>query len=107
MVARFGVRPQPRALADAWGFDELGSAGLTSRIIFTNGINDGWSVGSIVKNISDSLVAINMPNGAHHSDLSHSPPSPDDTPDITAGRAQAAELLSTWLDEVRRSSAAA
>ena len=54
-----------------------------------------------VSNLSDTLIAINMPNGAHHSDLSHDPPGPEDTPDITAGRAQAAGLLSGWLAEIK------
>ena len=39
--ARFGVVPQPRLLADEWGFDEDRLASVTSRIIFTNGLNDG------------------------------------------------------------------
>jgi pimeloyl-ACP methyl ester carboxylesterase len=99
--ARFGAVPQPTALADAWGFapDALVGAGA-SRIVFTNGMNDGWSVGSITANLSESLVAINMLNGAHHSDLSHEPPSPADTPDVVAGRAQAARLLQRWLSEL-------
>ena len=48
-AARFGVRPQPRALADLWGFDSRNLVKRTgaSRIIFTNGLNDGWSVGGI------------------------------------------------------------
>lgn len=76
-ASRFGVAPQPRRLADLWGFDDMQH--LTSRIIFTNGMNDGWSTGSITTNLSKSLIAINMPNGAHHSDLSHDPPG-DETP---------------------------
>ena len=98
-LSRFGVTPQPHALVDLWGFDRLQD--VTSRIIFTNGLNDGWSAGSVLTNLSDSLIAINMPNGAHHSDLSHSLPGPQDTPDVTAGRAQAAGLLSGWLAEIR------
>ena len=93
-----GVAPRPRRLADLWGFDDM--AALTSRIVFTNGLNDGWSAGSVLTNLSDSLVAINMPNGAHHSDLSHTAPGPQDTPDVTAARAQAAALLERWLHEV-------
>ena len=48
-AARFGVRPQPRALVDLWGFDSRLLVPKTgaSRIIFTNGLNDGWSVGGI------------------------------------------------------------
>ena len=42
-----------------------------------------------------------MPNGAHLSDLNHNLPGPYDTADITAGRAEAATLLSGWLKEVK------
>ena len=88
--ARFGVVPQPHAHVDAWGFTPEGLvAAGASRILFTNGLNDGWSVGSVTETLSTTLVAINMPNGAHHSDLSHDPPSPTDTSDVTEGRAQA------------------
>ena len=40
-MARFGTTPQPRALADLWGFDKLAEIGAT-KIVFTNGLNDGW-----------------------------------------------------------------
>jgi pimeloyl-ACP methyl ester carboxylesterase len=93
---RFGVQPQPRVLADLWGFDHLAEMGA-SKIIFTNGLNDGWSAGGIQQDLSPSLVAINMHNGAHHSDLSHSPPSPTDTQDVVDARLQVASLISKWL----------
>lgn len=99
--ARFGVVPSPTALSDFWGFSsrQLVAAGA-SKIVFTNGLNDGWSVGSVTTSLSDELVAINMPNGAHHSDLSHAPPSDLDTPDVVAARAQAADLIARWLPRV-------
>ena len=37
---RFAAVPQPTALADVWGFGDLVAAGA-SRILFTNGMNDG------------------------------------------------------------------
>ena len=96
--ARFGVAPRPTELAEAWGFapERLVGAGA-SRIIFTNGLNDGWSVGSVTSSQSSSLIALNMPNGAHHSDLSHEPPSPADTPDVVAVRAKGLALIQHWL----------
>ena len=100
-TGRFSVTPAPHALADAWGFgaSQLVRAGA-SRIIFTNGLNDGWSVGSITTSPSKMLPVFNMPNGAHHSDLSHSPPSADDTPDVTAVRAKAAAVIAQWLSSL-------
>ena len=77
-ASRFGgvnkTRPRPSALVEEWGFspDDLDEAGA-SRIIFTNGLNDGWSAGGILTSLSDSLIAVNIGNGAHHSDLSFQP----------------------------------
>ena len=95
--ARFGVTPQPLALRELWGFDEETLPKITSRIIFTNGLNDGWSVGGILRNLSDTLLAYNMPNGAHHSDLSHNWPSDTDTPDVKEVRELVAARLEEWL----------
>jgi len=92
---RFGVTPEPRALADLWGFDRLNLTGA-SKILFTNGMTDGWSVGGITTNLSDTLVAINIADGAHHSDLSHQVPSDADTPAVVAARQQALGLLQAW-----------
>ncbi len=62
---------------------------------------DGWSVGGIQTNLSDSLIAINFENGAHHSDLSHSGPDPNrDTEDLTQGFKDITRLFVNWLGEV-------
>jgi Serine carboxypeptidase S28 len=98
--SRFGVTPQPYRLVDMWGFNDLVGNGA-SRILFTNGLNDGWSVSSILEDLSDSLVAINFPNGAHHSDLSHEGPNDNDTDDIKAGYGQIANLLGKWLKDIK------
>lgn len=101
-AARFGVQPQPRALADLWGFDSRNLVSRTgaSRIIFTNGLNDGWSVGGITEDLSDDVIALNIPNGAHHSDLSHDPPNKNDTDDVTEARAKALDYIKKWLEEI-------
>ena len=96
----FGVTPRPRELADLWGFDDLVNRGA-SRILFTNGAQDMWSGGSILEDLSDSLLALNFENGAHHSDLSHQGPSDKDTPDVKEGFIKIAEILGTWIDEVK------
>lgn len=96
---RFGVIPQPRALADLWGFDALQEAGA-SRIIFTNGMTDGWSAGGITADISPTLVAINIKDGAHHSDLSHQEPSSADTPAVVSARQRGLQLLRAWLKDL-------
>jgi hypothetical protein len=99
---RFGVTPQPYELVSRWNFTEEGLVtDEVTRILFTNGLQDGWSVGGIQTNLSDSLIAMNFPNGAHHSDLSHVGPSDKDTQDIKQGFQDIQALLSKWLDEIR------
>ena len=62
-------------------------------------MNDGWSVGGITHNLSDSLLALNFENGAHHSELSGIGPSERDTPDIKRGFKQIKSILREWLAE--------
>ena len=48
---------------------------------------------------SRDLLVLNMENGAHHSDLTHTRPcpSPSDTPDVLEVRAKAQDILARWL----------
>eukprot|EP00434_Breviolum_minutum_P012374 symbB.v1.2.010901.t2/scaffold720.1/size169259/12 len=98
---RFNVTPQPTTLAQLWGFDSTNLARSTSRIVFVNGLNDGWSVGGILHSLSveRGLIAINLPNGAHHSELSHS--IQDDTPDVKEAHERILGLVGQWLEEIR------
>ncbi|KAI2495007.1 Serine carboxypeptidase S28 [Fragilaria crotonensis] len=98
---RFQVTPQPRKLVDEWHFDDLVGSTNASHILFTNGLNDGWSVGGILQNLSDTLLTINFENGAHHSDLTHVGPSDQDTPDIVSGFVTIRNILAAWLDEIQ------
>ena len=98
-ASRFSVTPQPKALVELWGFDDLVKAGA-SYILFTNGLVDGWSVGGIQKNLSSTLMAINIADGAHHSDLSHDPPNENDTEAVRGARAMALNALKKWLEQV-------
>lgn len=95
---RFGVTPQPYHMVDMWGFDDLvGNGG--SYMLFTNGLNDGWSVASHLEDLSDTILALNFPNGAHHSDLGHDWPL-NDTEDIEKGHVRIVEILGGWLDDL-------
>jgi len=107
---RFGVAPEPTKLVQEWHWDDLVTAGA-SHILFTNGMRDGWSVSGIQADLSDTLVALNFPNGAHHSDLrSAMPDKTVDTEDLTNGFAQIQDILEDWIYNVHqenRQSAAA
>lgn len=79
---RFNVAPQPRELAELWGFDSTRLADVATRIVFTNGLNDGWSAGGILTNLSDSLL-VSLPSATEpapsssariRSPLAHTPP---------------------------------
>eukprot|EP00979_Chaetoceros_neogracilis_P001940 scaffold349_cov267-Chaetoceros_neogracile.AAC.35 len=98
---RFGAQPDPFRLVKEWRFDDMENAGVT-HILFTNGLNDGWSVGGLQKNISETLLALNFENGAHHSDLSAVGPSVRDTDDIRDGFVQIRNILEDWLTTVSR-----
>ena len=100
--ARFNVEPQPRQLADLWGFDEERLRLVTDHIVFTNGLNDGWSAGGILSNLSDTLLAFNAATGAHHSDLSHSWPSDSDTADVLLMRQQVASVITGWIKQLQQ-----
>lgn len=98
---RYGkeVVPRPYALVGEWGFDDLVRNGA-SRILFTNGMQDMWSGGSYLEDLSDTILALNFENGAHHSDLSHVGPSENDTEDIRAGFVKITNILEKWLAEI-------
>jgi len=100
---RFGVVPQPRGLADLWGIDEADFPAFATRIVFTNGLNDGWSEGGILVSPSPELglMAFNMKNGAHHSDLSHVLYGEEDTPDVRQVHTNILALVGEWLEEIK------
>ncbi|KAL3928965.1 MAG: hypothetical protein SGBAC_012415 [Bacillariaceae sp.] len=91
-----GVPMEPFRMVSEWKFNDLSHA---SRILFTNGLRDGWSTSSILQNSNPNIAIINLPNGAHHSDLGSKWPRSDDTDDIIQGHKEAIVILRQWLDE--------
>lgn len=98
-LARFGVPPRPLELVQSWKFDDLVGQNA-SHIIFTNGLNDGWSVSGIKEDLSDTLIVMNFENGAHHSELSGRWPGDRDTEDIQDGHFRARAILAKWLADL-------
>ena len=98
--SRFGVDPTPTRMVDQWHFDDLVGQNAT-RILFTNGLNDGWAADSILDDLGPDLITINMPNGAHHSDLNHRGPNSDDTDDVRDSYPLILHTITRWLTEVK------
>lgn len=63
---QWGVRPRPTWITTVYGGRNISSH---SNIVFSNGELDPWSGGGVTKDITDTLVAITIPEGAHHLDL--------------------------------------
>ena len=98
--SKFGVSPRPHALVEEWKFDDLVGQNA-SRILLTNGLNDMWSYGSHLQNVSDTIIPLNFPNGAHHSDINHVGPNREDTDDLREGYVQITNILNQWLEDLR------
>ncbi|XP_045413206.1 lysosomal Pro-X carboxypeptidase [Lemur catta] len=63
---QWGVRPRPSWITTLYGGKNISSH---TNIVFSNGELDPWSGGGVTKDITDTLVAITIPEGAHHLDL--------------------------------------
>ena len=103
---RFGVKASTRQF---WLEEEFGLSpmyfdsklpDITSHIIFSNGLQDGWSAGGNHKTLSDTLIAIDMENGAHHVDMRTS--DEYDTQDVIDAREQETNLLMKWVGELQK-----
>lgn len=83
------------------GFD---SFKYGSNIIFSNGLIDPWHALGVLQspNPERDVVAIVIPESAHHGDLRG--PSPNDPPYLTAARQQETEIIARWLEAYRSES---
>ena len=97
-----GMIPDPNSVNQKYHIDQIDTIlDRTGYLLFTNGLNDGWSVGGITTlptNVSSkTVVVMNFPNGSHHSELNGIGPNEHDTDDIRKGYQDIENLLSTWL----------
>lgn len=80
-------------------------AKTATRIIFSNGLQDPWSAQSVTSELAGSLVAVNIPDGSHHSDLGAPPnptPTKEDSPTLKAAGAKELAILKRWLAEAQQ-----
>merc|ERR1719410_2434105 len=89
MTQEFGLDP-------AYFYEKMGE--ITSHIVFSNGMQDGWHCGGVMRNLSDTLIAITIENGAHGSDMRAD--SDDDTADMIQARQRERMILRQWIEEI-------
>jgi len=88
----WAVEPRPDWIAVEFG----GTAGA-SNIVYSNGLYDPWSSGGVLEDVSESVVAAIIPEGAHHLDLMFS--DPRDPASVLAARAKEMEHVRRWISE--------
>ncbi|KAK4764942.1 hypothetical protein SAY86_026032 [Trapa natans] len=94
----FGVSPRPRWITTEFGGHDIKMTlkMFGSNMIFSNGLLDPWSGGSVLQNISDSVVALVTDEGAHHIDLRAA--TPEDPAWLVEQRATEVRLIEGWLN---------
>lgn len=92
----WGVKPR-----NQWADINLWGQNFTSatNIIFSNGDLDPWSGGGIHRNLTSSLIALEVKDGAHHLDLRGS--NPKDPQSVIQVRNQESAIINQWLKEFR------
>ncbi|KAK9801908.1 hypothetical protein WJX73_002094 [Symbiochloris irregularis] len=95
--ARWGVTPRWYWPNVEWGGRNLET--LTN-VVFSNGLYDPWHGGGVLRNLSDSVVAVIIPDGAHHLDLMFS--NPQDTPSVKAARRTELWHIQKWINEAEK-----
>ncbi|EDV27532.1 uncharacterized protein TRIADDRAFT_21030 [Trichoplax adhaerens] len=91
-LKKYGVTPRPNWVATQFWANRLKGA---SNIIFSNGNLDPWKNGGILKSPSSSLVAIQIPHGAHHLDLRGK--NKNDPASVIKARKMEAKLIKKWI----------
>lgn len=96
--ARFGVRPRPTWVHTYYGGRKALAA--ASNIVFSNGLLDPWSGTGVLGDVSESVVALLLKEGAHHLDLMWS--TPDDPEEVCAVRQAELNYIKQWVDEAQQ-----
>lgn len=90
----WGAKPDESRIKLQYGDRDISEH---SNIVFSNGDKDPWAGGGVLSDISDSIIAINIKNGAHHSDLLHS--HPEDLPSVVEARKIEKHYIKEWINK--------
>uniref|UniRef100_A0A5B6ZY97 Putative lysosomal Pro-X carboxypeptidase-like n=1 Tax=Davidia involucrata TaxID=16924 RepID=A0A5B6ZY97_DAVIN len=95
----FDIEPRPNWITTEFGGHDIERAlkRFGSNIIFFNGLRDPWSGGGVLKNISESIVAIVAKEGAHHVDLRFS--TSEDPEWLRDVRRREVNIITKWISQ--------
>ncbi|KAI4327302.1 hypothetical protein L6164_019779 [Bauhinia variegata] len=98
-IKNFGVKPRPRWITTQFGGHNIDVVlkKFGSNIIFSGGLLDPWSGGSVLSNISESIVALVTEEGAHHLDLRAS--TSNDPCWLVKQRESEKQLIRGWISD--------
>ncbi|KAL3535063.1 hypothetical protein ACH5RR_003524 [Cinchona calisaya] len=98
-MKQFGVKPREHWITTEFGGKRIKQVlkRFGSNIIFSNGMQDPWSRGSVLKDISSSIVALVTEKGAHHADFRSA--TKEDPDWLINQRRQEVEIIHKWLQE--------
>ncbi|KAJ6355236.1 hypothetical protein OIU76_026960 [Salix suchowensis] len=95
----FGAKPRPHWITTEFGGKRIDRALKRSggNIIFSNGLQDPWSRGGVLKNISSTIIALVTEKGAHHVDFRFA--TKDDPEWLKELRRKEVEIIQGWIDQ--------
>ncbi|KAI6669920.1 hypothetical protein NL676_004805 [Syzygium grande] len=96
---KYGVAPRPHWITTYYGGHdiELVLHRFGSNIIFSNGLRDPYSSAGVLKNISDSILAVYTKEGSHCMDLL--PETKTDPDWLVMQRKTEVEIIKGWIAE--------
>eukprot|EP00246_Nothoceros_aenigmaticus_P015441 TRINITY_DN6400_c0_g1_i2.p1 TRINITY_DN6400_c0_g1~~TRINITY_DN6400_c0_g1_i2.p1 ORF type:complete len:178 (+),score=19.73 TRINITY_DN6400_c0_g1_i2:295-828(+) len=94
-----GVKPRASWITSEFGGHNISTAlkHFGSNILFSNGLLDPWSGGGVLWDISHTIVASVVSEGAHHLDLRHS--TPNDPEWLLQQRKREIRQIKQWLGQ--------
>ncbi|CAI5996303.1 unnamed protein product [Closterium sp. NIES-65] len=101
-LQQYGVAPRPTWAMTQFGGRSIRSAlrHFGSNIVFSQGALDPWSGGGVLEDISDTLVSLTIPDGAHHLDLRASTPA--DPPSVRKQRKEEKKHIQKWIKQLHK-----
>ena len=87
-----GLIPDETYIARVFGGKNIQTA---SNIIFSNGMRDPWSAGSILDPVNDAITVIKIPHACHHEDLRFK--GPNDYSELIQAREKEVKVIRRWI----------